>query len=204
MGAGLAQGLPCLAKPSSAQLPPPVPTVKTHGVKVLVGAVSALQIQPSESGSQGHLVGLASTPVRQSRPQTVGLLEVCSFIALPFSKGSQDSSGTRRTTRDPAGVRWTLPSGGWESSRGEETHEMQPAQTGCCFLLVSQSLGVSVSVPLKWVKALPLGDSMRGGERRDGESSPDGEAGDALPLHPRVCPHYSVLTMFALAANCKY
>lgn len=170
-----------------------------------MGAVSALQVQPLESGSQGHLVGLASTPVWQSSPQTVGLLEVFSFIALPFSEGSQDTLGTRRTTCDPAGtLRWTLPSGGWESSGGEETHETQPAQTRPCFPLVSQSSGVSVSVPLKWVKALLLGDSMRGGERKDGESCPDGEAGDASPLHPRVCPHYSVLTMFAFAANCKY
>lgn len=60
---------------------------------MLGGEVSAVQIQPSESGSQGHLAGLASTPVRPSRHQTVGLLEVCSCIALPFSKGSQDASG---------------------------------------------------------------------------------------------------------------
>lgn len=48
-----------------------------------------------QRGSQGHLAGLASTPVRPSSHHTAGLVEACPCNALPFSRGSRDSSGHR-------------------------------------------------------------------------------------------------------------
>lgn len=50
-----------------------------------------------------------------------------------------------------------------------------------CFPLICQSLGVSVSVSLKWGES----PTLQGfNERRDGESSTDGEAGGASLLRP--------------------
>lgn len=77
----------------------------------------------------------------------------------------------------------------------------QPGSRSCFPRRLSVLRSLRVSVPLKRGES----PTWRGfGERRDGESSTDGEAGEASPRPPRVCPHYSVLRMFALAANCKY